>query len=42
VALTARESLNAAVSGTGDILYFVRPEEIHTEISGVGDLEPGE
>ncbi len=42
VVLTARKSLTATVSGTGDLVYFGRPKQVHTDISGVGDIEPGE
>lgn len=42
VVLTARKSLNASVSGVGDLVYFGRPKNVHTKISGVGDIEPGE
>lgn len=40
--LTAQKSLSAAVSGTGDIVYFGKPERINTNISGIGDIESGD
>lgn len=42
IVLTARKSLTAAVSGTGDLVYYGRPKQVHTDISGVGDIEPGD
>lgn len=40
--LTAKQSLTTVVSGTGDIVYFGKPEEVNTKIFGVGEIESGD
>jgi hypothetical protein len=42
IILTAKEQLDASISGVGDILFFGHPDKIRKKISGVGDIEAGE
>jgi hypothetical protein len=41
VVVHATESLAASVSGAGDVTYSGDPEEVQTDISGAGDVDPG-
>ena len=38
ITLVARESLKAAVSGSGDIKYYGSPEHVDTRVSGSGNI----
>jgi hypothetical protein len=40
--VTAHDKLRAEILGTGDITYFGNPKTIEKNITGVGDISPGE
>jgi len=42
VEVTAHSKLDVNMTGVGNVLYFGSPQNISKQISGVGDVEPGE
>ncbi len=38
----AARSLTVDISGAGNVVYYGRPSQVETDISGAGDVEPGE
>jgi len=42
ITVTAKKKLTANISGAGDIVFYGDPETINKQVTGVGDIIPGE
>ncbi|MCA9713865.1 MAG: DUF2807 domain-containing protein [Myxococcales bacterium] len=41
IVVCARDSLYAAISGSGDVTYLCNPQSVRSDVSGSGDISPG-